>query len=123
MLNGWPSGGIWLSSSPADMRCSFDGLSALVRTHLRDDPVSDRWYVFINRRRTHLKVLGWESGGFWIWSKRLEQGLFEAPDGSRGVKSELTRTRLLALIDGMDLVSVRQRKRYRVPRVGGRGAG
>ena len=53
MLNGWPAGGIWLSTQPTDMRKSFDGLSALVRNHLRDDPLSGRWfdymcYIFTN---------------------------------------------------------------------------
>ena len=57
MLNGWPAGGIWLSTQPTDMRKSFDGLSGLVRNHLRDDPLSGRWFVFINRRRTILKIL------------------------------------------------------------------
>ncbi|MDE0239738.1 MAG: IS66 family insertion sequence element accessory protein TnpB, partial [bacterium] len=53
-----------------------DGLQALVRQHLGDDPLSGRWYVFINRRRTLCKVLCFEAGGFCIWAKRLEKGLF-----------------------------------------------
>ena len=40
MLGGWPSGGIFLSVEPADMRCSFDGLSALVSSRLGRDPCS-----------------------------------------------------------------------------------
>ena len=63
MLNGWPQGGVWLSTYPTDMRKSFDGLSSLVKNHLRDDPLSGRWYVFINRRRTILKILAFEAGG------------------------------------------------------------
>ena len=57
MIAGQPSGGIWLATAPADMRMSFDGLSALVRTRLGRDPVSGAWCVFINRRRTMKKVL------------------------------------------------------------------
>ena len=62
MLGGWPRGGVWLARDPADMRKSFDGLQALVRQHLGDDPLSGRWYVFINRRRTLCKVLCFEAG-------------------------------------------------------------
>ena len=40
MLNGWPAGGVWLSTQATDMRKSFDGLSALVRNHLRDGIVT-----------------------------------------------------------------------------------
>ena len=86
MLNGWPAGGIWLSMQPTDMRKSFDGLSGLVRNHLRDDPLSGRWFVFINRRRTILKILAFEAGGFWVWGKRLEGGLFARAGSVRGAQ-------------------------------------
>ena len=54
---------------------------------------------FVNRRRTMLKVLGCEPGGYWIWAKRLEAGLF-APVGVSGAVS---RTSFLAFLDGMDV--------------------
>ena len=47
---------IWLYGPPTDMRKSFDGLSALVRTKLDENPLSGQLFVFINRRRTQLKV-------------------------------------------------------------------
>jgi transposase len=47
-----------------------------------------------------------------VWSKRLEQGQF-APLGVAGSsKRSLSRTEFLALIEGMDLVIKRRRKRY-----------
>ena len=39
-----------------DMRKSFDGLSGLIRTGLSRDPLSGDVFVFINRRRTHIKL-------------------------------------------------------------------
>jgi len=42
---------IWLCTQPTDMRRSFDGLSAVVRNHLGEDPSSGQWFAFINRRR------------------------------------------------------------------------
>ncbi len=47
-----------------------------MKNHLRDDPLSGRWSVFVNRRRTILKILAWDAGGYWVWGKRLEEGLF-----------------------------------------------
>jgi transposase len=67
---------IWLYAPPTDMRKSFDGLSALVRTKLAEDPLSGQLFVFINRRRTQLKVLYFDRGGYCVWAKRLEQGRF-----------------------------------------------
>ena len=60
------------------MRCSFDGLSARVRQHLDEDPLSGYWFAFINRRQTQIKVLAFEDGGYCVWSKRLEEGQFAA---------------------------------------------
>jgi transposase len=107
---------IWLCLEPTDMRCSFDGLSARVRQHLGEDPLgsSSQWFAFINRRATQIKVLGFETGGYWIWSKRLERGHFArlmTRDGR--VKRALCATEFLALLEGVDVEIKRQRKRYR----------
>ena len=115
MLGGRPAGGIWLSTTPTDMRCSFDGLCALVSTHLGENPASGRWFVFVNRRRTMVKVLGFEHGGFFIWSKRLEQGLFALPPDPSAGRRSLSRTELSALLEGIDVTVLRRRKRYAVP--------
>lgn len=47
-----------------------------MRCHLGEDPGRGDWFVFINRRRTQLKILTYEAGGYCLWSKRLEQGQF-----------------------------------------------
>ncbi|MFO7845399.1 MAG: IS66 family insertion sequence element accessory protein TnpB [Balneolaceae bacterium] len=57
-----------------DMRKSFNGLSGLVRSELGRDPTSGEVFVFLNRRLTLLKLLHWESGGFVLYYKRLEEG-------------------------------------------------
>ena len=113
MLNPTSAGRIWLCTQPTDMRCSFDGLSARVRRHLGQDPTSGHWFVFINRRRSLLKILAFDTGGCWIWSKRLEQGQFGPRDGGREGKRILSRTDLQALLEGIDMQIIRQRKRYR----------
>ena len=109
MLSGLSAGRIWLCTQPTDMRCSFDGLSARVRRYLGEDPTSGQWFVFINRRGTMLKILGFDTGGYWIWSKRLEQGQFALDRGAKELKRELNRTALLALVEGVDIKILRQR--------------
>ncbi len=102
------------------MRRSFDGLSAMVRNHMGADPTGGHWFVFVNRRRTLLKVLAFDGDGYWIWSKRLEAGQFAAPGrsatGRRAADSAsllITRTDLLALLEGIDFVVKKRRKRYK----------
>jgi transposase len=48
---------VHLYGQPVDMRKSFDGLYALTRHGLQQDPLSGHLFVFINRRATQMKVL------------------------------------------------------------------
>jgi transposase len=105
---------IYLSTAPADMRKSFDGLLALAVEHLRRDPFSGGLFVFVNRRRDRMKLLYWDDDGLAVWAKRLEAGSFQVPRVEPGARSvTLSATELTLLLRGIDLTSVRQRKRYR----------
>ena len=77
---------MWLCTRPTDMRRSFDGLSALVRNLLGENPASGHWFAFVNRRGTMLKVLAFDTGGYRKWAKRPEQGRFAA-QARAGAKS------------------------------------
>ena len=88
---------IWLYTDPTDMRKSYDGLSILVKQKLADDPVSGQLFVFINRKRTQMKVLYFDRSGYCIWSKRLEQGRFHFRSSDRG-KLSLSWTDLKLII-------------------------
>ena len=48
---------VFLHGQPVDMRKSFDGLIALTRRALGQDPLSGHVYVYVNRRGDHLKAL------------------------------------------------------------------
>jgi transposase len=109
---------IYLAVEPADMRKAFDGLLALAVEHLGRDPLSGGLFVFVNRRRDRMKLLYWDGDGIAIWAKRLEAGTFQMPAVDVQARSvTLSATELTLLLRGIDLGSVRQRKRYRRPRV------
>ena len=104
---------IWLYLQPTDMRKSYDGLSALVRSKLCEDPTSGQLFVFINRRATQVKILYFDGSGYCVWSKRLERGTFHADIGSpERQKHLLTWGNLKLILDGIDLKSIRRYKRY-----------
>ena len=103
----------YLSRQPADMRKSYDGLSGLVRQGLGRDPLSGEVFIFLNRRRTMMKLLVWDRSGFVLWSKRLERGTFELPGKpEQGVSLVLSWEELVLILEGVSLGSVRHRKRY-----------
>ena len=67
---------VFLALEPCDMRKSFDGLHALVVSHLGEDPRVGAVFAFTNKTRTLIKLLHWDGTGLWIHAKRLEKGTF-----------------------------------------------
>jgi len=103
----------YLSRQAADMRKSYDGLSGLVRQGLGRDPLSGEVFIFLNRRRTMVKILVWDRSGFVLWCKRLEQRTFELPRSAvAGSSIVLSWEELVLILEGVSLGSVRRCKRY-----------
>ena len=103
---------IWLCTQPTDMRKSFNGLSALIKNQMQHNPLSGEYFVFVNRRKTQMKVLYFEPSGYCLWSKRLEQGQFQVRPHTRGQKP-LSWADLQLLIEGIEVQKYKQFKRYR----------
>jgi transposase len=106
---------VHLYGRPADMRKSYNGLYALTRQELQQDPLSGHLFVFVNRRANQMKVLYWDRTGFCVWAKRLEAGRF-LPDWTRVATCEMDWTRLKLMLEGVEVRLLR--KRYKRPHVG-----
>lgn len=100
---------VFLYGAPVDMRRSFDGLYALTRQCLGQDPLSGHLFAFINRRGTQIKVLYFDRNGLCVWAKRLEAGRFVS-DWRAMRTREMDWTGLKLLLEGME--GKRVRKRY-----------
>lgn len=94
------------------MRKSFDGLCGLISGELGRNATSGEVFVFLNRKRTHMKLLHWQSGGFVLYYKRLEKGTFSMPDSS-DEKHVISWTDLVLMIEGIQIQKSVQRVRYR----------
>jgi transposase len=109
-----PSVQIFVSTEPADMRRSFDGLSAMVEEVLERCPYSGHLFVFRNRRGDRVKILYWDRSGFCLWYKRLEKGVFRFPSSEAGYV-EMDATDLALILEGIDLRDARRQKRFQRP--------
>jgi transposase len=104
---------IFLCAQPVDLRRSFDGLAAIARDGLGEDPLSGDWFVFRNRRGDRMKILMWDRDGLLLVYKRLEEGTFRFPAPAPGAKSvQVTTQELSLLLWGIDPSSVHRQKRY-----------
>ena len=92
---------IYIATQPADFRCGIDGFSALCRKRLEQDPRSGSLFVFTNRNRTMIKVLGYDGSGFWLMTKRLSQGHFKEWPKHQTALSHLTAKQFRRLLGGL----------------------
>jgi len=76
MLQLIPQSRILLATEPVDFRKGIDGLAAVCRQRLGDNPFEGAVYVFRNRAGTALKLLLYDGQGYWLCMKRLSQGRF-----------------------------------------------
>jgi transposase len=111
MLRLPPSVRVFVCLVPVDMRRSFDGLAALAEQVVRENPLSGHLFVFRGRRGDRVKILHWDRDGYALWYKRLEAGVFRFPSGP-GPSSEISSADLGLILEGIDLASVKRRKRF-----------
>lgn len=67
---------LFICQRPVNMRKSFEGLISIVEELFPEELLSRALFIFLNRRKDHMKVLFWDKDGLVIWFKRLEKGSF-----------------------------------------------
>ena len=96
---------IYRHRAPIDMRRGRNGLAALTREVLKEDPfASGALFVFVGKRYDSLKILTWEKNGFALWWKKIESA--EKYHWPRMLQQEvvtLTVEQLNWLLDGYDI--------------------
>jgi transposase len=104
---------IYLYARHVDMRKSFDGLQALIQSEFQRDVRLGDLFLFLNRRLDRIKLMHWDRDGLMIVYKRLERGTFERPPCPPDADHVLMdATDLALLLSGIELTSVKRRRRY-----------
>ena len=116
MLTLPPTVRVFLCLAPADMRRSLDGLAALTREVIREDPLSGHLFVYFNRRRDRVKILFWDRSGLALYYKRLEKGTFRlSAFENDSSQAEIESAELALILEGIELADAKRRPRF-VPR-------
>lgn len=79
MLNGFKPGKIIVICGYTDLRQGIDGLAGIICNNYKLDPYNDTLFMFCGRRNDRIKGLYWDTNGFLMLYKRLEQGTFRWP--------------------------------------------
>ena len=64
---------VLIATKPVDFRRGADGLAALVRETLGEDPFSGTIYVFRSKRADRVKMVAWDGTGLVLLWKRSVQ--------------------------------------------------
>jgi transposase len=106
---------VYLYMRDVDMRRSFDGLMAIVQSEFSRDIRLGDYFMFINKRRDRIKIIWWDQDGLAIFMKRLEAGTIQKPHAEENAKSLIIdQAQLSMLLSGIDVSSIKRRKRYEV---------
>lgn len=112
MLHLSSSCSYYLYAGDTDMRKGFDSLCGVVKSQMSLDALNGSVFIFMNRRRTHVKLLLWEGDGFAIYYKRLEKGTYELPAASVSLSTiTIDARQLLFILQGVSLKKVSFRPR------------
>ena len=102
---------IFVATNAVDLRKGFDALAAYCRDELEFDPFSGVVFAFTNHRRTHLRLLYYDSQGLWLCTKRLSEGRLPwwpkaKATGDKSIKLDAHQMQLLIWGGNADNVSV-----------------
>jgi transposase len=97
------SGGVrvLIAAKPVDFRKGADGLAAVAKEVLAQDPFSGAIIVYRSKRADRVKILVWDGSGLVLVWKRLEKGAFKWPPVMDGVM-RLSSAQFSALFEGLD---------------------
>lgn len=75
MIQVSPRDKIFIAIKPVDFRMGIDSAVMILRT-LKADPFAGAFFVFINKRKTSIKLIAYDGQGMWMMHKRLSDGRF-----------------------------------------------
>ncbi len=103
---------MFVATERVDGRKGIDGLSAMVRSRLAEDPLSGTMFVFFSRRADRVRVLYWDRDGYVLLTKRLEKGTYHLPWSAEQKRVVVEAADLLLVLEGIDLRGADRRVRW-----------
>lgn len=94
---------VFVSCVPCDMRRGIESLAVVVEAVFGYDPFADCAYVFINKAADKMKILKWDTNGFWLMYKKLSTGVFRWQHTGEDTVLQIDRRQLIWLCEGLSI--------------------
>lgn len=98
---------VLLMHESVSFRKGIEGMAAVARLVLEQEPMDGTVFAFINKGRHMLRLLFYDGNGFWLCTKRLSRGRFTNWPGGAGISpsTALLARELQVLLWGGDPLS------------------
>ena len=93
---------LYLICGKTDLRKGIDGLVQLIVGKYELDPYQEALFLFCGNRKDRYKALYWDTNGFCLLYKRLEEGKLQWPTKTEEVK-QLTTQQIRWLFEGLSI--------------------
>ena len=94
---------VYLITSVTDLRKGIDGYTKIIQDTFKLDPFEDTLYIFMNKHKDKMKVIYWDTNGFWLLYKRLEKGKFKFKRSVEDDCIEISHQQLKWLLEGLNI--------------------
>lgn len=94
---------VYIAAGYTDLRKGIDGYAHIVQDNFHISPFQNAMFIFCNRQRDKIKILYWDTTGWWLMYKRLESGHFKWKKDEENKCVEITKQQLQWLLDGLKL--------------------
>lgn len=98
---------VYLYRDPVDMRKGINGLMGVVESEGLGPMTTGKLFVFCGRRRDLIKILYFDSSGYALWMKRLEEDKFKWPRKVPVDVVIMTTEQLQWLLSGFDFTQMK----------------
>lgn len=92
---------IYLAKDNVDFRKSIDGLINIIYYEYNLNPYSNALFIFCNKSRNKLKIIHYDTNGFWLYYKRLDNSRFKWPNLK--ITKEINFKQVNLLLSGIDM--------------------
>jgi transposase len=87
---------------PIDFRSGINRLSSIAQALFDESPKDRVIFVFRNKRKTDIKIIGYDTNGFFLGHKRLSKGKLSWWPRTEGECLSIDTAQLVKLLKGVD---------------------
>jgi transposase len=112
MIQVSPRDKIFIAIKPVDFRIGIDS-AIMITKKLVADPFSGAFFVFINKKKSSIKILAYDGQGMWLMHKRLSEGRFTWWPSSEDDLAEIDPKNFIILLFNGDTKTLTAQKKWK----------